>query len=65
MCKIQSKRNDKIDVLDLLIDVLMEHEKRLDQLIGELHLAVQKLNQILDKEEKRTETLIKYYEPLQ
>ena len=57
-------RNDKIDVLDLLIDVLMQHEKRLDQLIGELHLAVQKLNQILDKEEKRTETLIKYYKPL-
>ena len=62
---LNKKRNDKIDVLDLLIDVLMQHEKRLDQLIGELHLAVQKLNQILDKEEKRTETLIKYYEPLQ
>ena len=57
-------RNDKIDVLDLLIDVLMQHEKRFDQLINELHLAVQKLNQILDKQEKRTETLIKYYKPL-
>ena len=57
-------RNDKIDVLDLLIDVLMQHEKRFDQLINELHLAVQKLNRILDKQEKRTETLIKYYEPL-
>ena len=57
-------RNDKIDVLDLLISVLQEHEKRLDQLVNELHLAVQKLNQILDKEEKRTETLIKYYKPL-
>ena len=64
MNTLNKKRNDKIDVLDLLIDVLMQHEKRLDQLIGELHLAIQKLNQILDKEEKRTETLIKYYEPL-
>ena len=64
MNTLNKKRNDKIDVLDLLIDVLMEHEKRLDQLIGELHLAIQKLNQILDKEEKRTETLIKYYKPL-
>ena len=57
-------RNDKIDVLDLLISVLQEHEKRLDQLTNELHLAVHKLNQILDKQEKRTETLIKYYKPL-
>jgi len=57
-------RNDKIDVLDLLIGVLQEHEKRFDQLINELHLAIEKLNRILDKQEKRTETLIKYYEPI-
>jgi len=62
--KTNKVRNDKIDVLDLLISVLQEHEKRFDQLINELHLAIQKLNQILDKEEKRTETLIKYYKPL-
>jgi len=57
-------RNDKIDVLDLLIGVLQEHEKRFDQLINELHLAIEKLNRILDKQEKRNETFIKYYEPL-
>lgn len=55
----------KIDVLDLLISVLQDYEKTMSELIGELHLAVQKLNDILDREDKRTETMLRYYEETQ
>ena len=34
---------EKIDVLELLIEVLMEHEKRLDELIYSLDLLVEQI----------------------
>jgi len=35
---------EKIDVLDLLIEILMEHEKRLDELVYSLELLVDHLD---------------------
>jgi len=35
---------EKIDVLDLLIKILMEHEKRLDELVYSLELLVDHLD---------------------
>jgi len=51
--------SEKIDVLDLVIDVLREHEKRLDELIS-------RLEKIVEKAEGRGElrNLRRYYEPL-
>jgi len=34
---------EKIDVLELLIELLMEHEKRLDELIYSLDLLVEQI----------------------
>jgi len=34
---------EKIDVLDLLIELLMDHEKRLDELIYSLELLVERI----------------------
>lgn len=39
----------KIDVLDLTIEVLREHEKELDRLIGVLQERERELNKILDR----------------
>ena len=46
----------KVDVLDLLIKVLEEHEKKLDELISRLESQVQKRNPVDD-----TENMIRYY----
>ncbi|GAH50131.1 unnamed protein product [marine sediment metagenome] len=35
---------EKIDVLELLIKILMEHEKRLDELVYSLELLVERLD---------------------
>ena len=35
---------EKIDVLELLIEILMEHEKRLDELVYSLELLVDHLD---------------------
>ena len=35
---------EKIDVLDLLIEILMNHEKRLDELVARLELLVDHLD---------------------
>jgi len=35
---------EKIDVLDLLIELLMEHEKRLDELVYRLELLVNRID---------------------
>ncbi len=51
--------SQKVDVLDLIIDVLREHEKKLDELIS-------RLEKIVDKAEGRGElkNLRRYYEPI-
>jgi len=51
--------SQKVDVLDLIIDVLREHEKKLDELIG-------RLEKIVEKAESRGElrNLRRYYEPI-
>jgi len=58
------KLKAKMDVLDLIILTLHEHEKTLSELIGNLTIAVQELNQVIDREKKRTETLLRYYEKI-
>ena len=35
---------EKIDVLDLLIEILMNHEKRMDELVARLELLVEQLD---------------------
>ena len=35
---------EKIDVLDLLIEILMEHEKKLDELVTRLELLVEQID---------------------
>lgn len=35
---------EKIDVLDLLIEILMNHEKRLDELVARLELLVDQID---------------------
>ena len=35
---------EKIDVLDLLIEILMNHEKRMDELVARLELLVDHLD---------------------
>ena len=51
--------SQKVDVLDLIIDVLKEHEKKLDELIS-------RLEKIVEKAEGRGElrNLRRYYEPI-
>lgn len=44
----------KIDVLDLVIETLIQHEKRLDEITGELTSIATSLLQFLDKLEERT-----------
>ena len=47
---------EKVDVLDLLIKVLEEHEKMLDELITRLERQVAPARQVDD-----TENMIRYY----
>jgi len=54
----------KLDILDLIISTLHDHEETLSELIGNLNIAVQKLNETLDRLNKRNETLLRYYEKL-
>jgi len=51
--------SQKVDVLDLIIDVLKEHEKKLDELIS-------RLERIVEKHERKGElkNLRRYYEAL-
>jgi len=51
----------RMSYLDLLITVLMEHEKALDEMIGNLTLAVQELTKLVDSEKKRNELMLRYY----
>ena len=50
---------EKIDVLDLIINVLKEHEKKLDELIGKLEI-------LIDREGEASERNIlnRFYEPI-
>ena len=42
----------RLSVLDLIISVLMSHEKELNSLIGELETITYNMNQIIDRLEK-------------
>ena len=52
-----SNFTQRVDVLDLLIKVLEEHEKKLDELITRLETSVE-ASQPLDD----TESMIRFYE---
>jgi len=49
---IRSKGDMRLSVLDLIISVLMSHEKELNSLIGELETITYNMNQIIDRLEK-------------
>ena len=54
----------QVDVIDLLIKVLGEHEKTLDLMVGNLTVAVDDLYKILDRLREREDAMLKYYEPI-
>jgi len=41
---------DKMDVLDLIISILMEHEKRLDNIVGRLENNIESIEYLIKKE---------------
>ncbi len=41
---------DKMDVLDLIINILMEHEKRLDNIVERLESNIQSIEYLIKKE---------------
>ena len=49
---IRGKGDMRLSVLDLIISVLMDHEKELNNLIGELETITYNMNQIIDRLEK-------------
>jgi len=49
---IRGKGDMRLSVLDLIIAVLMDHEKELNNLIGELETITYNMNQIIDRLEK-------------
>jgi len=49
---IRSKGDMRLSMLDLIISVLMSHEKELNSLIGELETITYNMNQIIDRLEK-------------
>jgi len=49
---IRSKGDMRLSVLDLIISVLMDHEKELNNLIDELETITYNMNQIIDRLEK-------------
>ena len=50
---------EKIDVLDLIINVLKEHEKKLDELIGKLECLIDRTS-----EKGELKSLKRFYEPI-
>jgi hypothetical protein len=46
---MNQKFSEQVDAIDLLIATFFEHEKNLSELIGNLIIATDKLNQIVDK----------------
>ena len=42
----------RLSVLDLVISVLIDHEKELNSLIGEMETITYNMNQIIDRLEK-------------
>ena len=49
---IRGKGDMRLSVLDLIISVLMDHEKELNNLVGELETITYNMNQIIDRLEK-------------
>jgi len=49
---IRGKGDMRLSVLDLIISVLMDHEKALNSLIGELETITYNMNQVIDRLEK-------------
>lgn len=45
--KVKTRMSQKIDVLDVIIEVLKEHEKNLDATIDELETIITTLKKIL------------------
>ncbi len=41
---------DKMDVLDLIINILMEHEKRLDNIVERLENNIESIEYLIKKE---------------
>lgn len=41
---------DKMDVLDLIISILMEHEKRLDNIVERLENNIESIEYLIKKE---------------
>jgi len=53
-----------LDVIDLIIQTLMEHEKTLDQLIDALRIQIGILKEILTVQESMNESMKRFYEPI-
>lgn len=56
---ISMSYTEKIDVLDLLINILREHEEKLDELIARLEAQVPESSQVDD-----TDQMMRFYESL-
>lgn len=55
---------EQLDVLDLAISTLLEHERRLDTLVRALEAYVKMLYKEKGYSDKRIATMIAYYAPL-
>jgi len=51
---------EKIDVLDMIIEILQEHEKKIDELVSRLEAAVDKIGASAPEDELAR----RFYEPL-
>ena len=65
MAEMSQNRTGKIEVLDMIIAVLQDHEKTLDSIAYRLSVVSNELTMITRKLDARTETMLKYYEPIE
>ena len=62
---MSQNRTGKIEVLDMIIAVLQDHEKTLDNIALRLSTVSNDLTAITRKLDARTATMLEYYKPIE
>jgi len=61
---MERPRTEKLDVLDLIINVLKDQSDNLSDLEDRLETAIQRLTETIEIQNKRNEVMLKYYEAI-